>query len=208
MARQLVDLSREIAHMMPVANPHMNQVPAFWDRLTHESTKGKWKHADISFHIRDFLIGEHVGTHVDALCHYDPRPDAPCLSELPLDLFMTEAVCIDVSHVKPGNFITVDDLKNGLSKADLTIKPGRYLPLLAGLLRRDQHEPNWLHEFAGLDWDAAQWLADQGVVNIGCECASIDNCIAMPFDADAGLSRASHLPRPRHPQHRESRQSG
>ena len=42
MTRQLFDLSREIAHMMPVANPHMNQVPAFWDRLTHESTKGRW----------------------------------------------------------------------------------------------------------------------------------------------------------------------
>ena len=40
MARTIVDLSREISHMMPVANPHINQVPAFWDRLTHASTKG------------------------------------------------------------------------------------------------------------------------------------------------------------------------
>ena len=73
MPRRIVDLSREIYHMMPVANPHINQVPAFWDRLTHATTKGRWE-SDISFHIRDFLIGEHVGTHVDALCHYDPRP--------------------------------------------------------------------------------------------------------------------------------------
>ena len=47
MGRKLIDLSREISHMMPVANPHINQVPAFWDRLTHEQTKGRWKHADI-----------------------------------------------------------------------------------------------------------------------------------------------------------------
>ena len=77
MPRRIVDLSREIYHMMPVANPHINQVPAFWDRMTHATTKGRWE-SDISFHIRDFLIGEHVGTHVDALCHYDPRPGAPC----------------------------------------------------------------------------------------------------------------------------------
>jgi kynurenine formamidase len=196
MARQLFDLSREIAHMMPVANPHVNQVPAFWDRLTHESTKGKWAHADISFHIRDFLIGEHVGTHVDALCHYDPRPDAPCLSELPLEMFMTEAVCIDVSHAKPGTFITIEDLKGGLAKGGLSIERGDTFLYWQNYYAR-QHEPNWLHEFAGLDWDAAQWLADRGVVNIGCECASIDNCNAMPFEAE-----------PAFPAHRTCRDRG
>jgi kynurenine formamidase len=196
MARTLVDLSREISHMMPVANPHINQVPAFWDRLTHQGSKGNWKHADISFHIRDFIIGEHVGTHVDALCHYDPRSDAPCLDKLPLDMFMTEAVCIDVSHVKPTAFITVADLKGGLDKADLAVGKGDTFLYWQNYYAR-QHEPNWLQEFAGLDWDAAQWLADQGVINIGCECASIDSSAAMPLDAD-----------PAFPAHRTCRDRG
>ena len=79
-------------------------------------------------------------------------------------------------------FITVDDLKNGLSKANLTVKKGdTFLYWQNYYARKDQ--PNWLHEFAGLNWDAAQWLADQGVVNIGCECASIDSSDAMPDDA-------------------------
>ncbi len=168
MGRVIVDLSREISHMMPVANPHINQVPAFWDRLTHESLRGKFAHADITFHIRDFLIGEHVGTHVDALSHYSPSPDAPSLERMPLDTFMTDAVCVDVSHVKPKSFITVKDLQNGLAKADLTVKKGDTFLYWQNYYSR-QHEPNWLHEFAGLDWDATQWLADQGVVNIGCE---------------------------------------
>ena len=124
MRRVIVDLSREISHMMPVANPHINQVPAFWDRITHETMKGKFAHADISFHIRDFLIGEHVGTHVDALCHYDPSPDAPCLDKMPLETFMTDGVCVDVSHVEPKSFITVEDLKNGLEKAGLNVQKG------------------------------------------------------------------------------------
>jgi kynurenine formamidase len=196
MARILVDLSREISHMMPVANPHINQVPAFWDRVTHDGLSGKWKHADISFHIRDFLIGEHVGTHVDALCHYDPRPGAPCLDKMPLDMFMTEAVCVDVSHVEPKTFITTDDLKNGLHKANLTIKKGDTFLYWQNYYSR-KHEPNWLHEFAGLNWEAAQWLADQGVVNVGCECASIDSSVAMPFDAN-----------PAFPAHRTCRDRG
>jgi kynurenine formamidase len=172
MARTIVDLSREIYHMMPVANPHINQVPAFWDRLTHESTKGRWE-SDISFHIRDFLIGEHVGTHVDALCHYDARPGAPCLDKMPLETFLTDGICIDVSHVKPNSFITVRDLENGLAKSNLTIKRGdTFLYWQNYYARKD--EPNWLHEFAGLDGEAAHWLADRGVVNVGCECASVD----------------------------------
>jgi kynurenine formamidase len=196
MGRVLIDLSREISHMMPVANPHVNQVPAFWHRVTHEELKGKWTHADISFQLRDFLIGEHVGTHVDSLCHYDPRPGAPCMAELPLDMFMTEAVCIDVSHVTFNTFITVDDLKNGLKKANLTIKKGDTFLYWQNYYAR-KHEPNWLHEFAGLNWEAAQWLADQGVINIGCECASIDNALAMPFDAN-----------PAFPAHRTCRDRG
>jgi kynurenine formamidase len=196
MGRRIIDLSRDIAHMMPVANPHVNQVPAFWDRITHESQKGKFVHADITFHIRDFLIGEHVGTHVDALSHYNPSPDAPSLERMPLDMFLTDAVCIDVSHVKPKTFITADDLKNGLGKAGLTLKKGDTFIYWQNYYAR-QHEPNWLHEFAGLDWDAAQWLADQGIVNIGCECASIDNSEAMPFDAN-----------PAFPAHRTCRDRG
>lgn len=196
MARRLVDLSREIYHMMPVANPQVNQVPAFWDRLNHASSKGRWEHADISFHIRDFLIGEHVGTHVDAFCHYDPRPGAPCMDKLPLDLFMTDALCVDVSHVQPMTFITMDDLRRGLDKAGLEVRKGDTFLYWQNYYAR-QHEPNWLHEFAGLDWDAAQWLADQGVVNIGCECASIDNAAAMPADAD-----------PAFPAHRTCRDRG
>ncbi len=181
MARKLVDLSRPISHMMAVANPHINQVPAFWDRMTHAGSKGRWE-TDISFHIRDFLIGEHVGTHVDALCHYDPRPDAPCLDRMPLETFLTDALCIDVSHVKPGTFITVRDLQAGLDKAQLQIQKGDTFLYWQDYYAR-QNEPNWLHEFAGLDGDAANWLADRGVINVGCECASVDNSAAMPIDA-------------------------
>ena len=135
MARTIVDLSREISHMMPVANPHINQVPAFWDRMTHASTKGRWE-SDISFHIRDFLIGEHVGTHVDALCHYDPRPDAPCLDKLPLDMFLTDArVHRRLAREARQHSSPCAISRTGLEKAEADHQEGRHLPLLAGLLR-------------------------------------------------------------------------
>src|SRR5258708_12504634 len=171
MGRRIIDLRRELAHMMAVANPHVNQMPALWDRITHEGQKGKFAHADITFHIRDFLIGEHVGTHVDALCHYDPSPDAPSLERMPLDMFLTDAVCIDVSHVKPKTFITVDDLMNGLTKAGLTLKKGDTFIYWQDYYAR-QHEPKWLHGFAGLAWNPTQTLPDHRVRTIPLEFAT------------------------------------
>ena len=37
---------------------------------------------------------------------------------------MTEAVCIDVSHAKPGTFITVEDLRRWAGEGGLSIKHG------------------------------------------------------------------------------------
>jgi kynurenine formamidase len=163
--------------------------------MTHARSKGLWK-TDISFHIRDFLIGEHVGTHVDAICHFDPRPGAPCLDKLPLEMFITEALCVDVSHVKPATYIRIDDLKRGLDKVGLAIKKGDTFLYWQDYYAR-KSEPNWLHCFAGLDWDATQWLADEGVVNIGCECASIDCSAAMGLEAEGAF-----------PAHRTCRERG
>ncbi|MEF2552622.1 cyclase family protein [Aurantimonas sp. A2-1-M11] len=196
MVRRLIDLSRPISHMMPVANPHVNQVPAFWHRLTHESERGTHKHSDISFQIRDFLIGEHVGTHVDALCHFTPSPDAPAIADMELEWFFADAICVDVSHITPLSFIEVDDLKVAVAKTGLTVKPGSTFLYFQDYYAR-QDQPNWLHEFAGLTGDATHWLADQGVKNIGCETASIDCSTAMPKDAN-----------PSFPAHRACRDRG
>lgn len=196
MARRLIDLSRPISHMMPVANPHVNQVPAFWNRLTHETEKGTHQHSDISFKIRDFLIGEHVGTHVDALCHFTPDPDAPDTSTMGLEWFITDAICVDLSHKAPKSFIEKDELIAAVEKTGLAIKPGSTFLYFQDYYSR-QDQPNWLHEFAGLTGEATHWLADQGVKNIGCETASIDNSEAMPKDAN-----------PSFPAHRACRDRG
>jgi len=67
--KTIVDLSQTIYHMQPTFSPQHMQRPAFWDRITHEGTKGTYLNApELSWNIRDFLIGEHVSTHVDALC--------------------------------------------------------------------------------------------------------------------------------------------
>jgi kynurenine formamidase len=182
--KKIVDLSQTIYHMQPVANYRSHQRPAFWDRSTHETTAGTYTHAqDLSWHVRDFLIGEHVSTHVDALCHYTPGEDAWCMERMPLDWFLTRGLCIDLSNKRPDEYITPQDLQHALSAVGLEIKPGDTLLYHQNYYSRSP-EPPFPHDWTGLDWEAAQWLADKGVRNIGCETPSIDNSRAMQPDSN------------------------
>jgi kynurenine formamidase len=169
--------------MQPVANYQANQRPAFWDRNTHESTSGTYKYAELSWHIRDFLIGEHVSTHVDALCHYTPGADAWCMERMPLDWFITSALCVDLSHKSPDEYISSQDLEQALTAAHLSIQSGDTFLYHQNYYARHP-EPPFPQDWTGLDWEAAQWLADQGVRNIGCETPSIDNFQAMRLDSN------------------------
>ena len=181
---QLVDLSQTIYHMQPTSNPFVNQRPAFWDRLDHPDTKGTFKKApELSWHIRDFLIGEHVSTHVDALCHYTAGDDAWCMERMPLDYFIAPAVCIDLAHKKTNEWIHAEDLQNALRQAGLSIEPGDIFLYHQNYYARNPTPP-FPQDWTGLDWGATMWLADQGVKNIGCETPSIDNYQAMKPDSD------------------------
>lgn len=132
----IIDLSQTISHMQPVANYHVNQRPAFWHRITHETTLGTFAHApDLSWQIRDFLIGEHVSTHVNALCHYTPGDEAWCMERMPLDWFITSAVCVNLSAKRPEEFIEPADLETALAHAGLTDRRRRHVSLPPKLLR-------------------------------------------------------------------------
>ena len=52
---------------------------------------------------------DHVGTHVDAFFHV--REDGETIDEMPLDMFMGKAVCLDLTHIPDLGEIDVPDLK-------------------------------------------------------------------------------------------------
>lgn len=56
-------------------------------------------------------LTEHIGTHIDAPCHFDEQ--APCLDSLPLGDLFAEAVVVDLREraaTNPDAELTVDDL--------------------------------------------------------------------------------------------------
>ena len=81
---RLIDLSQEIFQGMKVYPGHLKTV--IWEHHTHEETVKNFE-GGFSYQSRGLLMSDHGPTHVDALSHLDPRPDAPTIDKMSLDLF-------------------------------------------------------------------------------------------------------------------------
>jgi len=130
---------------------------------------------------QSLLIGEEfwhalrVGfcaTHVDAFTHIDARPGAEAVHENPLERFYSSAICVDVSGTPPGEYITLPILEAAVARSGQEIQRGDAVLLYTGYSKTPT--PAEFGLFAGLDREAAEWLADQGVNNIGTDAWSID----------------------------------
>ena len=82
----------------------------------------------------ELTLPNHVGTHYDAPCHFNAN--GPKISELPIDYFWFENICVIDAPKNPKEGVTVDDLKpyeDDIKQADLLlIKTG------FAQVRRDQ----------------------------------------------------------------------
>jgi kynurenine formamidase len=54
------------------------------------------------------------GTHVDVSAHFDDRPGATTIEQVPLERFFTEALYLDLTHVPDRTGITVAHLEAAL----------------------------------------------------------------------------------------------
>src|SRR5438445_11012340 len=106
---RLIDLSQEIYQGMFVYPGHLKT--AIWEYHSHEETAKNFEGA-FSYHSRGLLMSDHGPTHVDALSHLDPRPEAPSIERMSLDVFYVDANCLHVSHKEPRSHIHPADIAN------------------------------------------------------------------------------------------------
>ena len=196
---QLIDLTRPIYHRMRVSPTYPGV--AIFPHMTHQQT-GPVYDNKVSFAAMGLVLFDHCSTHVDAFAHMDRNPAAEFIDQLPVTMFYTPAVCLDFSDVGPGGVITAGDIREGLKKTDVSIekgdsfliRTGHYYPDSQSERFRTTHEHDeeferYMRGFPGLGREAAEWLANQGVVNLATEARSIDSPvnerggIAHPFPA-------------------------
>lgn len=170
MALKLVDLSQEIFQGMDVFPIH--QKTFIMSNMSHEENMKLTGSKTLGFSARNLLISEHAGTHSDGVWEYNP--EGPTIDNMPLEYFWGSAICIDLSHIRYPNYFEPRDLEEALSRSGQEIKPGDIVLLYTGHHDRNFGTDMFQTDYSGLSYDAAKWLAEQGVVNIGVDAPAID----------------------------------
>jgi kynurenine formamidase len=186
---RLVDLSQEIYQGMGVYPGHLKTV--VWDHATHEETASRFE-GGFSFHSQGLMMCDHGPTHVDAICHLDPADDAPSIDQMPLDTFYGPAICLDVSHVQPPDYITAADLETALAESGQDLQRGDAVLLRTGAFERCGGTTQYCSDYTGLDEDAGNWLQARGVKIFGVDSPSPDNPISRTYPVHM-MCRAHHI---------------
>lgn len=124
-------------------------------------------------------LSAHVGAHADAPLHYDPRGQA--IGEV--DLFPFLGHCRVVHAMGWGQLIQAQALQSRL------LAMGPCPPRV--LVRMYEHMPQRRFDthLPAFSAEALQWLADQGVVLVGTDSASVDPAASKTLDAHQVLRR-------------------
>lgn len=163
---EIIDLSQEIFDGMPV-HPGLPQVKISV-HASHEEWDGITDSEVITPAVNRLQFGEHTGTHVDALNHMAREHRGKSIDTMPLQMFYTEGICLDVSHKRLRELIETADLVESLSKANLQIKAGDTVLLYTDHYRRTYGTDDW-YKAPGLSVEATRWLGEQKIAAFGVE---------------------------------------
>lgn len=166
---QIIDLSQEIYPHMPVFKglPEVHMTV----HATHEQWEGIENPSTHTPSMYKLEMGEHTGTHVDALSHMGREFAGQSIDTMPLSMFYTEGICLDFSHKNLQELIEPTELEAACKLANLEIRKGDTVLLYTDHYRKYFGTENWGHG-PGLSADATRWLGAQGVSAFGVETMS------------------------------------
>lgn len=165
----LIDLSRPITHKMQrlLNHPTIELYPF----STHDEKRVvdgyTFSSATMVLH-----MGDHGGTHVDAPIHFDERPGAATMDQMPLENFFTAAVCLDLTHVPDKTDITIAHLEAAEAASGVRIEKGDTVLLYTGFYARAAGTEGYITDFPGLTKESATWLGQKGIVAFTVESVS------------------------------------
>jgi kynurenine formamidase len=166
---EIIDLSQEIFTGMPV----FHGLPEVKITLhaSHEEWDGITGSDVVSPAVNRLELGEHTGTHVDAMNYMARQYRGQSIDTMPLSMFYTEGICLDLSQKGLRELIEPADLERALSEAGLEIKPGDTVLLYTDHYRRAFGTDDW-HKGPGISVAAARWLGERKIAAFGVETAS------------------------------------
>ncbi len=166
---EIIDLSQEIYTGMPVF-PGLPEVNISM-HVSHEQWDGITDSDVISPAVNRLELGEHTGTHVDALNHMGRQFRGQSIETMPLTMFYTEGICLDLSYKGFRELIEIADLQHALSEAGQEIKQGDTVLIYTDHYRRAFGAADW-DNGPGLSIESARWLGEQKIAAFGVETMS------------------------------------
>lgn len=118
----------------------------------------------------------HIGTHLDYSFHYGSKSEnrpSKTAEEIPLEWCYTDGVKIDLTHKKPNEVITREDIEQGLKKIDYALKPLDIVLLQTGA-DKFYGSSKYFTDYPGVDTSAIDYLLDRGVKIFGVDTMGID----------------------------------
>lgn len=166
---KVVDLSQPLG-------PQTQVHPAFFTPLIlrHFTHQDPPPPSGVTSKTNVLIMSNHSGTHVDSLSHLSPSLDAPDIYDMPLDLFVGEAVCIDCRQFPSRHYITVEELQSCLRKQELGVQSGDIVLFCTDHYRRTAGTPAFLTDYSGISPELVHWMADRRVKIFGTETISPD----------------------------------
>lgn len=167
-APEIIDLSPEIFPGMPVfpGFPAVEIVAHAFHEPDAEPIEGDDLPPAPAAH--RLVFSEHTGAHVDALNHMAARFRGRSIDTMPLSMFYTEGICLDLSHKQPRELIDPVDLENAVTRGGIEIRPGDAVLLFTDHHRRCWGTPCW-DDNPGVSAAAARWLGAQKIAAFGVE---------------------------------------
>lgn len=128
-------------------------------------------------------FGTHDSTHVDAPWHYNSTiqgQPAQTVDQLPLELFFSDGVVLNMTHKADGDPITVTDIERELFQIGYKLKPRDIVMMYTG---RDAFydAPNYMFLGCGVTASATRWLYERGIRVMGIDAWGWD----APLDRQA-----------------------
>ena len=163
---EIIDLSQEIFTGMPVF-PGLPEV-SITMHVSHEEWDDISDREVLTPAVNRLELGEHTGTHVDAINHMARQYRDQSIDTMPLTMFYTEGICLDLSYKGLRELIEPADLERALTQAGLDIRQGDTVLLYTDHYRRAFGTENW-HHGPGISTDAAHWLGGQKIAAFGVE---------------------------------------
>jgi kynurenine formamidase len=166
---EIIDLSQEIFSGMPVYKG-LPEVKISVHN-SHEEWEGITNTDIVTPSVYKLELGEHTGTHVDALNHMAREYKEQSIDTMPLSMFYTEGICLDFSHKGLKELIEPFEIEEACKKEGLEIKKRDTVLLYRDHFRKTYGGENWWNG-PGITTDAARWLGERGIAAFGVETMS------------------------------------